>query len=262
MSGSTMPGSEPDSAAKDGKSATRSSGANAGKVVRPARNLRGVVAEGVREAIMAGDYPPGSPLGEAELAERFGVSRGPVREALIQLEREYLVRSYPNRGVFVAALTEHEFDERIKLRSVLEPLALASARARMTPANLAEVERRLQQLKDVAATGDQGAYVACDYEFHVAIWEMSGRPLLKDMLVQISAPVFVFESIVSDRYSRASYDVVADASAHPGLQADLTGATDVDACGGLMPVLALAMHAERPVVFGGPVAANAGKHAR
>lgn len=201
---------------------------------------------------MSGQYPPGSPLGEAELAERFGVSRGPVREALIQLEREYLVRSYPNRGVFVAALTEHEFDERIMLRSVLEPIALASARERATPDDLAEIGRRLQRLKDVAATGDQAAYVACDYEFHLAIWGMSGRPLLKDMLVQISAPVFVFESIVSDRYRRASYDVVSDALAHQGILDYLHGATHVDACGCLRPVLDLAMRAEKPVVFGTP----------
>lgn len=199
---------------------------------------------------MAGDYPPGSPLGEAELAERFGVSRGPVREALIQLEREYLVRSYPNRGVFVAALTEHEFDERIRLRSVLEPLALAAARDRMTPDRLAEIERHLQRLNDVAATGDQASYVACDYAFHLAVWEISGSALLKDMLVQVSAPVFVFESIVSERYRRAAYDVVSDASAHQGIVDYLKGISDVDACACLMPVLELAMHAERPVVFG------------
>ena len=81
------------------------------KGVRRARNLRGLVAQGVRDAILAGDYPPGSPLGEQELAERFSVSRGPVREALVQLEREYLVRSHPNRGFFVSVLTEREFDE-------------------------------------------------------------------------------------------------------------------------------------------------------
>mgnify|MGYP003888609755 CR=1 FL=1 len=226
---------------------TRNSAATA---TRRAQNLRGVVAEGIRAAIMAGEYPPGSPLGETELAERFGVSRGPVREALIQLEREYLVRSYPNRGVFVATLTEHEFDERIKLRTVLEPMALAAARDRMTPALLAEIEARLQRLNEIAASGDQAAYVAADYEFHVAIWEISGSTLLKDMLVQVSAPVFVFESIVSERYRRAGYDVVSDAAAHQSIVDYLKGIGDADACGCLMPVLELAMHAEKPVVFG------------
>lgn len=225
-------------------------GPSATKGSRRARSLRSVVAEGVRDAIMAGEYPPGSPLGEVELAERFGVSRGPVREALIQLEREYLVRSYPNRGVFVATLTEHEFDERIKLRSVLEPLALAAARDRMTPEKLAQIENLLQRLSDVASTGDQAAYVACDYEFHLAIWEISGSTLLRDMLVQVSAPVFVFESIVSERYRRAGYDVVSDASAHKSIVDYLKSVGDLDACGCLTPVLELAMQAERPVVFG------------
>jgi DNA-binding GntR family transcriptional regulator len=177
-------------------------GSQPDKGTRRARNLRGLVPQGVREAIMAGNYPPGSPLGETELAARFGVSRGPVREALIQLERECLVRSHPNRGFFVTALTEREFDEGIMLRSVLEPIALTSARQRASTADLAVVRKHLRELEASAARGDQVAYVARDYEFHLAIWEISGQPLLKEMLMQISAPVFVFESIVVDRYHR------------------------------------------------------------
>lgn len=217
---------------------------------RPARNLRGVVTQGVREAIMAGEYPPGSPLGEIELAERFGVSRGPVREALIQLEHEYLVRSYPNRGFFVTTLTEQEFDERIQLRTVLEPIALSAARQRATAADLEVIRQHLDELEATAARGDQAAYVARDYEFHVAIWAVSGQPLLKEMLMQISAPVFVFESILADRYRRAAYDMAADARAHHGIVDYLMGKTEMDADCCLRPVLDLAMRAERPIVFG------------
>jgi DNA-binding GntR family transcriptional regulator len=217
---------------------------------RRARNLRGVVTQGVRDAIMAGEYPPGSPLGEIELAERFGVSRGPVREALIQLEHEYLVRSYPNRGFFVTTLTEQEFDERIHLRSVLEPIALSAARQRATPADLDLIRSHLRELEATAQRGDQAAYMAQDYQFHVAIWTISGQPLLKEVLMQISAPVFVFESIVADRYHRAAYDITADAEAHRGIVDYLQGHTNLDADCCLQPVLDLAMRAERPIVFG------------
>ena len=230
--------------------AAAANGVNRRKATQPSRNLRGVVTQGVREAIMAGQYPPGSPLGEAELAERFGVSRGPVREALIQLEHEYLVRSYPNRGFFVTALSEQEFDERIQLRTVLEPIALSSARQRATPAELAVIRKHLRELERTAASGDQAAYVARDYAFHVAIWELSGQPLLKDLLMQISAPVFVFESILADRYRKAAYDVVADARAHRSIVDYLLGKVDMDADCCLRPVLDLAMRAERPIVFG------------
>jgi len=99
--------------------------------------LRNKVAEARREAIKEGVYPPGSPLGEVELAQRFGVSRGPVREALIQLEKECLVRSYPNRGCFVAELSEQEFEEILRLRSILEPVAMEEARSRASKRQIA-----------------------------------------------------------------------------------------------------------------------------
>jgi DNA-binding GntR family transcriptional regulator len=222
----------------------------AAKPVRKARNLRGLVAQQLRESIMSGQYEPGVPLGEAELAERYGVSRGPVREALVQLEREYLVRSYPNRGFSVAMLSEHEFDERIWLRTVLEPIALERARERATETDLKTLRLHLNKLEETAARNDQAGYVASDYEFHVAVWELCGQPLLKEILMQISAPVFVFEGIVADRYRRAGYDLVADARAHGGILDYLCGKTDLDAACCLRPVMDLAMRAERSVVFG------------
>lgn len=222
----------------------------ADKPVRKARNLRGLVVQQLRESIMSGAYEPGSPLGEIELAERYGVSRGPVREALVTLEREYLVRSYPNRGFFVAALSEQEFDERIWLRTILEPLALRSARQRATPGELQVIRQHLEKLEAMAARQDQEGYVSSDYEFHVAIWQLCGQPLLAALLMQISAPVFVFEGIVADRYRRAGYDLVADARAHGVILDYLCGKTELDAECCLRPVLDLAMRAERPIVFG------------
>jgi DNA-binding GntR family transcriptional regulator len=201
---------------------------------------------------MQGEYPPGSPLGEVELAQRFGVSRGPVREALIQLEREYLVRSFPNRGCFVATMAEHEFDEIVMLRSVLEPIALDFARQRATPTHLTRIRKLLRSLEGVARRRDQRAYIGKDYEFHVAIWEMSGQPLLTEVLKRISAPVFVFESMVEERYRRADYDLMADARAHQGLLDYLEGKTPGDAGACLRPVLDLALRAEKPIVFNTP----------
>src|SRR5882724_5872378 len=152
---------------------------------RRARNLRGLLTDSVRESIMRGDYPPGSPLGEVELAQRFGVSRGPVREALIQLEREYLVRSFPNRGCFVTTLSEQEFDEIVRLRSVLEPIALQHARDRASSKDIADLQRRLRDLERLASKGDQRAYAGKDYDFDVVIWELSGQKLLTELLKRI-----------------------------------------------------------------------------
>jgi DNA-binding GntR family transcriptional regulator len=226
------------------------SGNHALSASHPARNLRDTVAGSLREAIMAGEFPPGSPLGEVELAQRYGVSRGPVREALIQLEREHLVRSFPNRGSFVTALAEHEFDERLMLRSLLEPVALAEARERAKPSDIAAIRRRLRDLERTAGRGDQRSYVGKDYEFHVAIWELSGYPLLRDLLMQISAPIFVFEAIVEERYRMAGYNVEEDAHAHHIILDYLERKTKLDARECLKPVLELAMSEEKPIVLG------------
>ncbi|MGH7489600.1 MAG: GntR family transcriptional regulator [bacterium] len=217
---------------------------------RRARNLRGLLTDTIREAIMRGDYPPGSPLGEVELAHRFGVSRGPVREALIKLERDYLVRSFPNRGCFVTTLAEQEFDEIVRLRSVLEPIALQHARERASPKDIVEMRRRLRELGQLAAKRDQRAFIGKDYEFHVAIWELSGQRLLTEILKRISAPVFVFEAIIEKRYLDAGYDAKADARAHRILVDYLARKTDKDAYASLQPVLDVAMHAEKPIVVG------------
>jgi DNA-binding GntR family transcriptional regulator len=213
------------------------------------RRLRQELADAVRLAIMRGEYAPGSPLGEIELAERFGVSRGPVREALIQLEREYLVRSHPNRGSFVTSISEAEFDEILMLRSVLEPIALERAKARVTRADLKALRQRLRKLESAAKLRDHRSYIIQDYEFHVAIWELSGHALLPEILKRISAPVFIFESIVEDRYRDANYDVVADARAHGIIVDYLAGKTEQSAHQCIQPVLELAIQAEKPVVF-------------
>ena len=201
---------------------------------------------------MRGEYPPGSPLGEVELAQRFGVSRGPVREALIQLEREYLVRFFPNRGCFVTTMAEQEFDEILMLRSVLEPIALNLARQRATPADLAKIRKLLRSLESVARRRDQREYVGKDYEFHVAIWELSGQALLTEVLKRISAPVFVFESMLEERYRRADYDVVADARAHRSLVEFLEGKTANDA--GKLPCARFGScnAGRKPIVFNTP----------
>jgi DNA-binding GntR family transcriptional regulator len=149
-------------------------------------------------------------------------------------------------------MAEHEFDEIVMLRSVLEPIALGFARQRATSADLTRVRKLLRNLEGVARRGDQRAYIGKDYEFHVAIWELSGQPLLTEVLKRISAPVFVFEAMLEERYRRADYDVIADARAHQSLLDYLEGNTQSDAGTCLKPLLELALRAEKPIVFSTP----------
>src|SRR5207237_5672406 len=85
-------------------------------------SLTTVVQQEIERAILAGEYQPGSKLIEATLAERMGVSRGPVREAFRMLEEAGLVRNEKNRGVFVRAIAIEEALEIYDLRAVLEEL--------------------------------------------------------------------------------------------------------------------------------------------
>jgi DNA-binding GntR family transcriptional regulator len=212
--------------------------------------LRNKVAEALREAIKEGVYRPGSPLGEVELAQRFGVSRGPVREALIQLEKECLVRSYPNRGCFVAELSEQEFEEIVWLRSILEPVAMEEARRRASKRQVAALQLMLHELDEIGRTGDLSAFQEKDFEFHHTIWELSGRRLLAEILVRLSKPMFVFSAILRERYRRCGVDLTEAARGHQKMLDYMAGQTEQTAAACFEPVVVFTETKDRPVIFG------------
>ena len=94
------------------------------------------VREGLRRAILAGEFAPGSQLRQDELAQRFGTSRIPVREALRQLEAEGLVSILPNRGATVSSLSLDEVLELMEIRIALECRALRMAIPNMVDTDL------------------------------------------------------------------------------------------------------------------------------
>ncbi len=156
------------------------------------RGMREHVADTVRNAIIDGSLKPGDPLKDTELAALLHTSRGPVREALLVLEKEYLVRNIHNRGWFVIELTEGEVSEIISLRVVLEATALGQAALRITPARIMELERSYERLFDLAQRDDMVNLLKADFEFHQLIWSFSGHRLLQDDLTRISAPYFAY----------------------------------------------------------------------
>src|SRR5512132_4234499 len=91
-----------------------------------------VIAETLREEILRGDVAPGQALRQEELADRFGVSRLPVRDALLRLEAQGLVHVYPNRGAFVISLSAEDVTEIFDLRILLEGDLIERAVPRLT----------------------------------------------------------------------------------------------------------------------------------
>ena len=106
----------------------------------PSASLAKSIRVRLREAILKGNFAPGAHLPEVEIAARYKVSRGPVREALAQLEQEGLVLLRRNRGAVVARLSRADLEEVYSLRLSLERLAVARAVRYGTDADFSELE--------------------------------------------------------------------------------------------------------------------------
>jgi DNA-binding GntR family transcriptional regulator len=125
------------------------------------------IAEQVRRSVLAGEFVPGSPLREDELAERFGVSRHPIRKVLQQLTLEGLLVAKPNCGVSVAAEShEHVPTLLTPMRCQLEIYALRQAGTQRLQSARAEWERIIRQMARAAADNDEQAVLSLDAEFH------------------------------------------------------------------------------------------------
>ena len=141
------------------------------------------MTERLRASIVNGSLEPGSQLSEVELANSFGVSRGPVREALQRLVQEGLLLSEPHRGVFVPVLTDEDVHDIYLAREALESAAIRlDRRERARPPRRAEaLDQFVTQMEKAEAAGDWEAVGNFDLEFHVALVEASGSQRLQRM---------------------------------------------------------------------------------
>jgi DNA-binding GntR family transcriptional regulator len=135
------------------------------------------VVESLRSAIVAGRYEPGERLIETNLSEELGTSRGPVREALRQLENEGLVMSFPYRGAVVLGVSDEEVQEvLIPIRLTLERYSFVHAAERMTDADFAELGKQIWVMEQAAKAGDLEKIVEADLRFHDVVISSSGQP--------------------------------------------------------------------------------------
>ena len=129
-------------------------------------DLGHAVTAAIRELIMTGAVAPGERLVETELSERFGTSRGPVRDAFKELEQSGLVVSIPRRGTFVATLTAEDIDEIYTLRLALEKLAITQTAAVATDDDITQMREAIERLKDAQRVGDRRAGAEADIAIH------------------------------------------------------------------------------------------------
>ena len=137
------------------------------------RTTQGMVVGGLRDAILSGVLAGGQPLRQDEIAEQFGVSRMPVREALRQLEGEGMVSFYPHRGAVVSELSYHEVVEITELRLVLEPEALRKA---FEPLGGEEFGRAEEILEEIDGEEDLGSrWGELNRRFHATLFAPANR---------------------------------------------------------------------------------------
>lgn len=133
--------------------------------------LREVVFESVRGAIISGVLKPGERLMEVQLAEKLGVSRTPIREAIRKLELEGLVIMMPRKGAYVADLSIKDITDVLEIRAALEGLASGLAALRITDEEVAQIELNARQFRDAIEADDFDGIVQADIEFHDNIFK-------------------------------------------------------------------------------------------
>ncbi|WP_433803159.1 GntR family transcriptional regulator [Actinomycetospora sp. CA-084318] len=154
----------------------------------------------LREEILRGALPPGARLGEVELAERLGVSRTPVREALSRLAAEGLVEVLPHRGARVVSVSADDLDAIFDVRSALEPRATGRAASRVTAEDLDALDDLATRMLAIGAPGpeqDLDALVGLNRDFHARLLEAAASPALSTALagvVHLSVVLRTFHS--------------------------------------------------------------------
>jgi DNA-binding GntR family transcriptional regulator len=155
----------------------------------PRSYLHVEVADRVRRLILDGDLPPGSRIHEVELADRFGVSRTPMREAIKILATEGLLELLPNRGARVASVSAKELDETLEVIGALEALAGELAATQLGDGEMRSLEAIHAAIVAHWQRGDEQGYLEQNRAFHSALVQASGNATLAGTYAQLSGRV-------------------------------------------------------------------------
>ena len=145
--------------------------------------LRDVVFNTLRQAILRGELKPGERLMEVQLANKLGVSRTPIREAIRKLELEGLVLMIPRKGAEVADITEKSLMDVLEVRKALEELAVQLCCDKITGKEIEELHRAADDFRRILKTSDDVTEIAeADVRFHDIIYLATGNQKLIQIL--------------------------------------------------------------------------------
>jgi len=150
-------------------------------------SLRETVTLALRAAVISGEMKPGEVYSAPALGKRFGVSPTPVREAMLDLAKEGLVTSLPNKGFRVTEVSDEDLDEITALRLLIEPPTVEQVTPLIDEAGVARLRRMAEGLVDFAVAGDLIDYTEADRAFHIAILEYSRNKRLVALISELRA---------------------------------------------------------------------------
>ena len=163
----------------------------------------------LREAILNGKIPVGDQLREAHIAADLGVSRAPLREALLRLEEEGLIVRVPFRGAFVAEVSAQTIDEIASLRLLVEPYAAGLAAARLQGEDRDRLTGAVAVLRSATHANDMAASIDAHLHFHRLFYAYSGNGILDDLWAGWESKLRLFLTI--DHRSYSDLDEIATA---------------------------------------------------
>ena len=152
--------------------------------------LRDVVFNTLRQAILRGELKPGERLMEIQLADKLGVSRTPIREAIRKLELEGLVLMIPRRGAEVAEITEKSLRDVLEVRGALEELAVKLACQKITDEQIAELRVAEKEFEQALSSGDVTIYAEADVKFHDVIYRATDNQRLIQLLFNLREQMY------------------------------------------------------------------------
>jgi DNA-binding GntR family transcriptional regulator len=205
----------------------------------PRVTLASMVGDRIRADVVEGVLPPGSQLNEVELATTFGVSRGPVREALQRLIQEGLLLREPHRGVFVPVMTPEDVDDIYLVREAMETTAVRRLAGLSRTASASKALDRIVRAMETAERADDWNTVASrDLDFHSALVAAADSPRLERMFTTVISETRLCLGVLS-----AAYDTRDDLVEEHRRISDLIRQNDVDGA-----VAALKKHFDDGVV--------------
>lgn len=160
-----------------------------------------MIADQLRQAIMDGTFEPGEQLGEIELANRFGVSRGPLREAMQRLLQEGLLHSEQHRGLFVNTLEAEDIHDIYTVRTAIESAAIRLIIERDPDRSSVRLARAHERMASAAERGDAKALSDADLAFHETLVAESGSPRLQRLAGTLLVETRMCINALQDKYT-------------------------------------------------------------